>query len=448
MLYLSRARAAAPARASAETWTLSFSCLALYMLFYYFSPEDYFPALETFPIYKLLAGAALGFQVLRNMQHKRPWLTLPPEMRLLIPLFALMIANVAFSNWPGGSAEVFQGRIVKTALLAVLIANAIETEKQYRYMLILMVVSGALLSLYVVYAHLAGIVDRFGRTLGYGEKEFGNPNDLALGLLIIVPFAYQLMRGAHSSFRKVAYAAALAGMVGAIVISMSRMGMVGLCFLAGAWLYSMRKADILKPVAGMLLVAAVVVLAAVAVPSLGERFASIFDSDKDPNRSRSFRLQHMWDGIEIIAQHPVLGVGMGQSAEVIGHKHLFTPGHWERIHSLYIEFGADLGLPALALFVALLVGVIRRLSRAANATTIASAEGLNLSSYLDSARISLYTFMVAVTFAPASYSWAPYILLGLSSAILAISRRSAAAQPAPASTARHGSAARPAIMRG
>ena len=49
MLYLSRARAAAPARASAETWTLSFSCLALYMLCYYFSPEDYIPVLEAFP---------------------------------------------------------------------------------------------------------------------------------------------------------------------------------------------------------------------------------------------------------------------------------------------------------------------------------------------------------------------------------------------------------------
>jgi len=427
-------------------WTLSFCCLALYMLCYYFSPEDYIPALESFPFYKLLAGAAVGFQVLRNMQLKRPWLTLPPEMRLLIPLFCLMIANVAFSYWPGGSAEVFHGRIVKTALLALIIANAIETERQYRYMLALMVVSGALLSAYVANAHFAGIVDRYGRPLGYGEKEFGNPNDLALGLLIIIPFAYQLLRAEKSLVMRALYATALAGLVAAITISQSRMGMVGLCFLAGAWLYSMRKSDLLKPLAAMLVIATAVVVTAVSVPALGDRFASIFDSAKDPNQSRTYRLQHMWDGIEIIAEHPVLGVGMGQSAELIGRKHLFTPGHWERVHSLYIEFGAELGLPALIIFVALLVVVVRRLARMARALE-ESADGNHLAPYLDSARISLYAFMIAVNFAPASYSWAPYILLGLSSAILAIARRCAAAQSGPQIPRPQSTPVKPAILQ-
>ena len=120
---------------------------------------------------------------------------------------------------------------------------------------------------------------------------------MALGLLILIPFAYQLLRAAGSLPKRALYAAALGGMVAAIVISMSRMGMVGLCFLAAAWLYSMRKADILKPVVGVLVILVAVLVMAVSVPSVGERFASIFDSARDPNQSRTYRLQHMWDGI-------------------------------------------------------------------------------------------------------------------------------------------------------
>ena len=423
MYVLSRFQSVAASRGlPSGAWTLSFSCLVLYMLCYYFSPEDYIPALEAYPFYKLLAGAALALQILRNLQNGRPWLTLPAEMRLLVPLLLLMLVNIAFSNWPGGSAEIFHGRIVKTVLLALLIANAIETEKQYRNMLVLMVASGALLASYVINSYLAGNVDRYGRPLGYGYKEFGNPNDLALGLLIVIPFAFQLLRWERGFLKRAGYFMALAGLVAAILVSMSRMGMAGLLFLAVVWLYSMGRSSILRPIAGMSLIFIALILADIAIPSLGDRFASIFDGTRDPNESRSFRLQHMWDGIEIIADHPLLGVGMGQSAEVIGRKHVFTEGHWERIHSLYIEFGAELGLPAIVILVFLLITVIRRLAQTAKSIKT-STECSHLAPYLDSARISLYTFAIAVNFAPASYSWVPYILIGLSSAILAIAQR-------------------------
>jgi O-antigen ligase len=197
---------------------------------------------------------------------------------------------------------------------------------------------------------------------------------------------------------------------------------------------------------GISLIVIALIVTAVAVPSLEERFASIFDGTKDPNQSRNYRLQHMWDGIEIIADHPLLGVGMGQSAEVIGRKHIFTEGHWERIHSLYIEFGADLGLPAIAILVALLVSVIRRLTQTAKLTEV-NAECSYLGPYLNSARLSLYTFAIAATFAPATYSWVPYILLGLGSAILAITRRKIALQPGAVPVGRRSAAARAAILQ-
>ena len=409
-------------------WTWPYSCLALYMLCYYFSPEDYFPALESIPFYKLLAGAALAFTVARNVRKGRSWLTLPAEMRWLVPLLLLMLVNIVFSNWPGGSAEIFHGRVVKTALLAILIANAIETARQYRYMLILMVASGAFLGLYVINSYFEGNITRYGRPLGYGYKEFGNPNDLALGLLILMPFAYILLRGQKDFFARAAYACALVALVAGVLVTQSRMGMLGLILLAAVWFYALGKSNILKLMLAMTVVGATVAVTVSAFPALGNRFASIFDASRDPNQSRGYRLQHMWDGVLIIADRPLIGVGMGQSAEVIGRKHFFGAGHWERIHSLYVEFAAELGIPALMVFLALLVGVMRQLAKVSG--SLENEPGCaRLVPYLQSARVSLYSFAIVATFAPASYSWVPYILIGLSCAALAITRRNATSQP-------------------
>ena len=114
-----------------------------------------------------------------------------------------------------------------------------------------MVACGTLLAWYGINSYLDGDFDESGRIRGYGKKEFGNANDLSMGMLIVLPFAYQLLRWEKGFLKRAVYFAALASMIVVILVSMSRMGMVGLIFLGAVWLYANGKANLGKAFVGI-----------------------------------------------------------------------------------------------------------------------------------------------------------------------------------------------------
>jgi O-antigen ligase len=252
--------------------------------------------------------------------------------------------------------------------------------------------------------------------IGYGEKEYANPNDLALGLLMIIPLAFLLLLEAKVIFLRCAYAGVIALMSLAILASMSRTGMVGLAFLGTAWLLAMARKTPMKAVIIMVVMIAVVATSVAMVPALADRFGSIFDEDKDDLGSRAARLEHMWDGLAIMAENPILGVGMGQTPGAVYARHGNSGPHWEQIHNVYLQVGAEGGIIALALFIAMIISQTSRLKRAELALMQGSDAGMV--KWPRCMRASIFTFIVCANFSPVAYNWFFYILLGLSGAAL------------------------------
>jgi O-antigen ligase len=94
-------------------------------------------------------------------------------------------------------------------------------------------------------------------------------------------------------------------------------------------------------------------------------------SDTDYNHtSESGRLQIWSRGIGYMLQNPVLGVGPGnfQTAEgtlsALAERQQFGIGvRWNAPHNSFVQIGAELGIPGLALYVAMIASAVFALRR-------------------------------------------------------------------------------------
>jgi O-antigen ligase len=251
---------------------------------------------------------------------------------------------------------------------------------------------------------------------------------------------FLLLLEAKAMYMRWAYAGAIALMSLAILASMSRTGMVGLAFLGTAWLLAMARKTPKKAILGVVMMIALVATSVAMIPALADRFGSIFDEEKDDLGSRAARLEHMWDGLVIMAENPILGVGMGQSPGAVYAQHGNSGPHWEQIHNVYLQIAAEGGIIALALFITMMVSEILRLKRAER--TLMQGPDAEMVKWPRCIRASLLTFIVCANFSPVAYNWFFYILLGLSGAALKLL---ASPNVAEASTA--GSSVSPARLR-
>ena len=397
-------------------WSVPFIGLVLFIAFYYLSPGDYFPILEGAGLNKIVAGLALVSVIWSNLSQGRPWMEFRIEANLLLLFVAVLVVGIPFSAWPGGSWGVFTESVIKTLLFVLLMTNVITSRSQLRTLVRVIVICATIIAFVAVSHYVTGMFDQWGRLIGYGEKEYYNPNDLALGLLTIIPLTFLLLLEAKSIFLRCAYTGAIALMSLAILASMSRTGMVGLAFLGTAWLLSMARKTPKKAIIGMVVVMALVATSVAMVPALADRFGSIFDEEKDDLGSRAARLEHMWDGLAIMAENPILGVGMGQTPGAVYARHGSSGPHWEQIHNVYLQVGAEGGIIALALFLAMMISETARLKRAERA--LMQGPDAEMVKWPRCMRASILTFIVCANFSPVAYNWFFYILLGLSGAAL------------------------------
>jgi hypothetical protein len=107
---------------------------------------------------------------------------------------------------------------------------------------------------------------------------------------------------------------------------------------------------------------------------------------------------------------------MGQTPGAVYARHGSSGPHWEQIHNVYIQVGAEGGIIAFTLFIAMMISQTSRLKRAELALMQGSDAGMV--KWPRCMRASILTFIVCANFSPVAYNWFFYILLGLSGAAL------------------------------
>jgi putative inorganic carbon (HCO3(-)) transporter len=137
-----------------------------------------------------------------------------------------------------------------------------------------------------------------------GTGIFGDPNDLAMSLIVVLPFLFSAVISGQPGFLLRILAVGAIGVLGyALVLTQSRGGFVGFAALIATYAYR-RFGRFTAVVAGSL---AVVVMLA-AGPS---RFQQIDSSEA----SAQGRIQSWAAGLQMLKSQPILGVGYGNFGE-------------------------------------------------------------------------------------------------------------------------------------
>jgi len=333
-----------------------------------------------------------------------------PETRLVFVLLGLAIASVPTSYWPGGSVSTITDLFGKSVIIFLLLANVLTTAHRVKAMVWLLALCSALPAIAVIRNYRSGnLMQLEARVEGYGGSLASNPNDVALTLNMIIPLAIGLLLCARSLVQRVVLGLVITLAVGGVIVTLSRAGFIFLVITVVLYLTQVKKLRILIiPVILLLL------LYMNGVDGFFNRMETIGDVTT-PGSAHD-----RWDNIKkawaIMIAHPVFGVGIGQN--ILALNDMGT--YWGRVHNVYLEVGAELGISGLVVYLLLLRHCLRSIWRA---TKIWRSLKLNLYYLAQGLSISLIGFAVAVNFYPVAYHFYFYYLAGLAVAMKVLARK-------------------------
>jgi O-antigen ligase len=392
-----------------ESWlvrrghSLSYLGIFLFTLVLYFRPYELFPALAAFSSLALfLAVATLAIYLPTQFALEGNVTATPVEIKLVLALTLMAIVSIPLGISAAGSWETFTDVYIKAVLMFIVIVNVVRTDRRLDGLLWLALAVGVMVSFNAVQDYRTGTMAVDGyRVEGTGRGMFGNPNDMALHLVMMTPIAFALLLRSRAISQKLIYGAVALLMIAGNMLTFSRAGFLGLGASFAVMVWKLGKGRRLV----VMTAAAVSALAFIAVApgNYGLRIASIFIPSLDPVGSSQMREGHLIQSVLVTLRHPLTGIGMGNFG--------MWSAHGQVTHNAYTQVSAELGLLALAIYVAFIVYPYWQLSKVESETW--GDAGAKKYYYLSvGIQAAIAGYMVTSFFASVAYQWYIYYLIG------------------------------------
>jgi O-antigen ligase len=268
---------------------------ALYLVLLIIRPQEFVPGLMGASILQTVMIACLIACALKP--DKR--LSLPPYI-LAACLLIYAPLTIGLNGWWGGAMIAFTRfiPIIAIFLIASIAARSLRTLHLYMYVVLAcacVLVDYAAIQLHTGVGPWAGIVPMQGRP--YYTGIFGDPNDLGQLFVIGIGFAFCLLAADQSlpmillllgSVGWLCYGAILTNSRGALLATLTLFALEG----------SRRYGRIAVAIAAVLAVPALLAVTRLSQLSAGEE-------------SATGRLDAWYQGIQLLREHPLFGVGFG-----------------------------------------------------------------------------------------------------------------------------------------
>lgn len=321
--------------------------LVLFTATVYLRPADRFPALEPARLTLVLAVGTGAVWFAQYCLVRRPkWIHHPVNRDFLGLSVVSLISHIPISI-RGGITTFIEG-YAKSMAIAIFIINLVRTPLRQRLFAWAVVLFTAVNGVWSIYE------SRIQDTI-YGERVagvgiLGDPNDLALTLVMALPLAIALLCAERGFYKRLTLAAVIVALVAGVMASASRGGYLGLAtvfFLEGYDRLRGRK----------LRLAYTICYAVVGLVAINALFAARGASLSELSEEGSaMNRRGAWvAGLRMLTAHPLTGVGLYQFPERVDD---FAPRWMEQhgltAHNSLVLVAGELGLPGLFFFCALL----------------------------------------------------------------------------------------------
>lgn len=397
---------------------LSFWALMAFIFILFISPQTYLPALAPLHLAFMTAMmAVMAFLVDRYIQGGAI-IQFTRQTKLVMCLLGWAILTLPLSYWPSGSFGVLTGMFLKTLIVYWLLSHVVSNLTRMRQLfwglsLITLPIALTALLNFAAGEYLQASGDT--RIQGYDAPLTGNPNDLALTLNLFLPLTIGLFIGSRTMFKRMLLLSCICLSAFAIITTFSRAGFLTLVVTLMTYLWVLYKGRKI----GWVVVALFLAFAALPFLPAGytERLGTIFNIEADPSGSAQARWGDTLAATKYILDNPVIGAGLGSDVLALNEVRGET---WTQVHNTYLQYGVDLGLPGLIIFLILLASCIR--SAIDTQRRCQKDASMNeLLHFAQGIRVSLVAFSVAAFFHPVAYHFFFYFIAGLALAARSIS---------------------------
>lgn len=392
---------------------LTFIGLFIFSIILYFRPYEMFPALSSFTTMAFYVGiVTLAIYVPSQLSAENNLTARPREINLILLFGVAAILSMPMAVSPLEAYEEFTDMLMKAIVIFIVLVNVTRTEGRLKLMMWLALAVSLYLAFYAVSDYSNGVF-REGQDYNNNQRIggairglFGNSNDLALHLVTMVPLAIGFAFASKNFIKRIVYIGLGALFVAAIVVTFSRGGFIGLFFAALVLVRKIgRKNKLLSTGA---LVVAMVTLLALAPGTYFSRLSTIFSSAADTTGSSSQRTEILKRSIRVTLRYPLFGVGVGN----FHHKSV----HELVTHNAYTQVSSEMGIPALVIYLMLLIYPLRRL-RQIEAETENRADKRKFHYWSIGIQASIVAYMVSSFFGAVAYQWYMYFIIGYAVAL-------------------------------
>jgi O-antigen ligase len=397
-------RAAAPAADSGEGPKIAFKLLIVFLLVLYSNVSIIF-ALDAFRPALVIAVSALVMMVIELGQLRQSFKLMWPQSAMVLAFFGACIISTPMAFWVSHALDqtIDVGKIL---LVYLLLENVITSEDRLRKIMLTLVVGGIFPAIGTIVHYKQGILVEHSRAAWRGI--FGNPNEVAYALVILVPIA--LMLASRSSwFLRFALWGVIAVYMLAIFLTFSRGGLMALFAVLGLLGWK-QKSVVIKAA-----VAAAIVGGLVVIGMFWTRSSGGFSNIKQDGSVQE-RMVTLEAGMRMFMKNPLLGVGPGDSSvayALYAGRDANCGCHDQLVvHNAYIQALAEVGLAGAIPFVVFLFVSLYQAWR---------MESGSIGHYAMALELAMWGLILCCMSGGFIYTWWPYILVGLIAAAKRIS---------------------------
>lgn len=411
--------------------------------------------LKLYGVPQIVAGSfilLLGLPLIHFLVFQRREVRMDGVFRWMIVLLCSMLLSSLFAKDAGFATQHVQTYLFEGMLLYWLIINTVRDLPTFRRVVWVALAAGTMLGSMSIYQSFTGDFgnqfgglaernleaelenaareeprirgDRVRNVMRADGPQLGK-NRYAQVMLVLVPFAWLQLRNARSRRARVCAVA-----MGSVILT----GGVGLTYSRGAYLAALVMIGVatfvvhwVRPaqlaagaICGLLALPVVAPLAVQRMTTL----AAVTDLD-DPSEadgSLRGRATEMLAALNVLLDHPLLGVGPGQYKSFYSVEYHQKVGvklrdiqTQRRAHMLYFEIGAEGGVIGLAVFMVIPLLLLRGLARARRYWETRHLEYANVAA---ACFLSIVGFLVTALFLSHAFARFYWFLMALAGTTL------------------------------